>query len=65
MLTCSVHIAASVDGYIARRDGDIDWLQDPDFAMRGQDLGYEQLMRSIDVVVMGRRTFEKVLSFGP
>lgn len=61
----TVFIATSVDGYIARENGDLDWL---DAANRlvpdGEDCGYGDLMQSIDALVMGRTTFEKVLSFG-
>lgn len=56
-------VATSVDGFIARRDGDIDWLHDPVHTDANEDYGYRKLMSSIDALVMGRRTFEKVLSF--
>ena len=54
-------IATSLDGYIARPDGSIDWL-----TSRGEqagDTGYNEFMTSVDTVVMGRKTFEKVLTF--
>lgn len=60
--TGHVFIAASLDGFIARADGDIDWLTP--FATGGEDTGYDAFMASVDGVVMGRGTFEKVLSFG-
>ena len=63
--TCMVYVAASVDGFIARPDGDVQWLQRPEYsveAMKG--LSYEQFVTDIDAVVMGRNTFEKVLGFG-
>lgn len=60
----SVFIAASVDGYIARADGNLDWL---DRANRrvpaGEDCGYGAFIATIDTIVMGRSTFEKALSF--
>lgn len=59
----SVYIAASLDGFIARPDGDIDWLhavEDPE----GEDYGYYDFLDSVDAIVMGRHTFEKVLTFG-
>lgn len=62
---CSVYIATSVDGFIAKPGGDIDWLQKPEYAeseMKG--LRYEDFISSIDALVMGRSTFEKLLSFG-
>nr|WP_167527458.1 dihydrofolate reductase family protein [Bradyrhizobium betae] len=59
--TGHVFIAASVDGYIARPDGDIDWLGK--YAASGENTGYDAFMDTIDGLVMGRVTFEKVLSF--
>ncbi|MFN7179302.1 dihydrofolate reductase family protein [Hyphomonas sp.] len=57
-----VFIACSQDGFIARPDGDIGWLhQLPDI---GSDYGYADFMAGMDGLVMGRATFEKVLSFG-
>lgn len=61
---CSVYIAASLDGFIARPDGDIDWLDDPGYILEGEDFGYYAFMDSIDALIMGRNTFEKVLTFG-
>jgi dihydrofolate reductase len=58
-----VFIATSLDGYIATSDGGIEWLNDipnPD----DSDFGYAEFMDRIDAIVMGRKTFEKVLSFG-
>lgn len=64
MLKTSVYIATSLDGYIARTDGNLDWLPTPDPSVSGEDYGYEAFMASVDVLLMGRRTFEKVLTFG-
>jgi dihydrofolate reductase len=62
MPTCHVYIAASLDGFIARPDGDIEWLhQWPD---AGHDYGYSAFVSSVDGMIIGRGTFEKVLSFG-
>jgi dihydrofolate reductase len=58
----SVYIAASLDGFIARKNGDLDWL--PAGEVGGEDFGYAEFMSTIDYVVMGRKTFEKVLTFG-
>ena len=62
--TCqvSVYIAVSVDGFIARQDGGLDWL--PRGGEDGEDYGYHAFMDSIDAMLMGRKTFETVLSFG-
>jgi dihydrofolate reductase len=62
---CSVYIAASVDGFIAKSDGDIGWLHQPEYAgVEVAGVRYEEFLATVDVLVMGRRTFEKVLSFG-
>ena len=58
----SVYIAASLDGFIARKNGDLDWL--PAGEEGGEDFGYAEFMSTIDHIVMGRKTFEKVLTFG-
>ncbi|WP_261905005.1 dihydrofolate reductase family protein [Vibrio fortis] len=58
-----VFIAASLDGYIADKEGGLDWLQsvpNPD----NDDLGYNALMERVDALVMGRNTMDIVLSFG-
>ncbi len=59
-----VYIAASLDGYIAGPDNDLDWLEqlpNPD----DDDFGFEDHMASIDAVVMGRGTFDAVSTFRP
>jgi dihydrofolate reductase len=61
----SVFIATSLDGYIARTDGDLDWLDAANATVpAGEDCGYQTLMRTVDALIMGRKTYEKVLSFG-
>lgn len=61
----SVYIATSLDGYIARKDGDIDWLNESSSMVpEGEDLGFSAFMSSIDTMIMGRKTFEQILSFG-
>jgi dihydrofolate reductase len=50
---------ASVDGYIARRDGSIDWLATVE--RDGEDYGYKRFMESVDTVVLGRNTYDAVL----
>ncbi len=57
-----LYIAASLDGYIARKDESIDWLsmvETPD-----TDYGYQEFYQSVDVVVMGRKTYDLCLRFG-
>ena len=61
-MTNYVYIATSLDGFIATPDGGLDWLFDipnPDQS----DYGYSEFMGGIDAIVMGRNTFEKVLTF--
>jgi len=61
----SVYIATSLDGFIARGDGGLDWLDEANASVpAGEDFGYRALMDSVDVLIMGRNTYEKVLSFG-
>lgn len=57
----SVYIATSLDGFIARQNGAIDWLSGGE---NGEDYGYAEFMSTIDHIVMGRNTYEKVLTFG-
>jgi dihydrofolate reductase len=65
-----VFIATSLDGFIARPDGGIDWLEGnpdaehvPGDAGVPEDFGYADHMADVDHVVMGRGTYEKVLTF--
>ncbi len=60
----SVFIAASLDGFISRLDGSIDWLDKANALIPdGEDFGYRVFMDKIDALVMGRITFEQVLTF--
>jgi dihydrofolate reductase len=57
-----VYIATSIDGYIAREDGSIDWLMElpnPDKS----DYGFSVFLKRIDGIIMGRKSFETVLGF--
>jgi dihydrofolate reductase len=61
---CSVFIATSLDGFIARSDGGIDWLIDANTLLpRGEDCGYGEFASTIDAIIMGRNTFEQALTF--
>lgn len=61
---CSVFIATSLDGFIARSDGSIDWLNQANKSVTpGEDCGYGKFMANVDALVMGRKTFEQVLTF--
>jgi dihydrofolate reductase len=55
-----VYVATSLDGYIARPDGAIDWLGTPE---EGEDYGWAEFIATVDAIVMGRATFEQVLKF--
>lgn len=58
-----VFIARSLDGYIADEKGGIEWLEtipNPNQL----DMGYTSFINKIDAIIMGRSSFEKVLSFG-
>jgi dihydrofolate reductase len=57
-----LYIAASLDGFIARADDDIAWLTRYDSPH--EDHGYADLMRRVDTLIMGARTYEQVLGFG-
>lgn len=56
-----VFIAQSLDGFIARPDHGLDWLEVE--TPEGEDFGYAALMERVDALVMGRNTFETVLGF--
>ena len=51
-------IATSLDGFIASVSGDVDWL------FHDQDYAYSSFIAGVDTVVMGRRTYEQILTFG-
>jgi dihydrofolate reductase len=58
---CSVFIAVSLDGFIARADGSIDWLGLVE--VEGEDYGYRPFLYSVDTLVIGRKTYEMALKF--
>lgn len=61
-MECCVFIATSLDGYIAKPNGDLKWLHDQE-QIEGEDFGYKEFCSTIDAVVMGRKTFEVVMGF--
>ncbi|MFK0162573.1 dihydrofolate reductase family protein [Rhizobium sp. NPDC090279] len=63
MITGHVFIATSLDGFIARDNGDIAWLLERDAS--GEDHGYDDFIRDIDAIIMGRGTFEAVRDMKP
>jgi dihydrofolate reductase len=58
-MICSVFIGTSLDGFIARPNGDLDFLP----ANGGEPHGYTEFFAAIDALVIGRKTFETVLAF--
>ena len=56
-----VYIGTSLDGFIAKKDGNIDWLVQ--FANDEAIAAYKEFINGIDAIIIGRGTFEKVLSF--
>jgi dihydrofolate reductase len=62
----TIHMAASVDGFIARRDGRVDWLETSDSFEGGETMTPEsvaEFLATIDCYVMGSRTYETALNF--
>ncbi|MEX2601803.1 MAG: dihydrofolate reductase family protein [Balneolaceae bacterium] len=63
-MKCSVYIATSVDGFIAKPDGDIEWLHRSEYGDAAKlGLVYTEFISTVDAIVMGRHSFEKVLTF--
>jgi len=60
-MTASVFIGTSLDGFIARLNDDLDFLPPGG----GEPHGYDEFIASVDAIVIGRKTFEKVLTMGP
>jgi len=62
----TIHMAASLDGFIARKDGSVDWMETADEFAGGEtmDPGFvEAFLKTIDCYVMGSHTYETALSF--
>jgi len=59
---CAVFVGVSLDGFIARPNGDLDWLMG-EGGGDSAEYGYNEFIVGIDAIVMGRKTFEKVLTF--
>jgi len=58
MRKIKLFIASSLDGYIAKEDGSVDWLS------HCKDSGYNNFYKSIDTVLIGNKTYEQILTFG-
>jgi dihydrofolate reductase len=62
----TIHMVASLDGFIARKDGSVDWLETPDHFEGGDKMSPEfiaEFLKTIDCYVMGSRTYELALDF--
>src|SRR3979411_732107 len=60
-MTVSVFVGTSVDGFMARPNGDLDFLPEGG----GEPHGYNEFIATVDAIVLGRKSFERVLSFQP
>jgi dihydrofolate reductase len=58
---CSVFVGTSLDGFIARPDGGLDWLA----PWEQEEYGYRAIFEEVDTLVVGRRTYDVVLGFDP
>ena len=62
----TIHMAASLDGFIARKDGSVDWMETSDEFAGGESMSpaeVEAFLKTIDCYVMGSRTYETALAF--
>lgn len=57
-----IYIAMSLDGYIARSDGDISFLSVVE--QRGEDYGYSDFLKTVDTVIIGRKTYDHIIEMG-
>ena len=55
-----LYIAVSLDGFIAKQDGDIGFLSEVE--KEGEDYGYSTFMETVDTIIVGRKTYDKILS---
>lgn len=63
MIKTVLYIAASLDAYIAKPDGNLDWLTS--FPVPSEDdYGYSKLLSNTETIIMGRKTYEEVIGFG-
>lgn len=63
MRKLKLYIATSLDHYIARANGDISWLDLPEYAIEGEDYGYQEFYDSIDTCIMGNSTYKIIKGF--
>mgnify|MGYP002869751874 CR=1 FL=1 len=58
-----LYIAVSFDHYIARANGDVSWLELPEYTIPGEDYGYQEFYDSIDSCIMGHTTYKIIQGF--
>lgn len=63
IMTNTVYIGCSIDGFIARKDGSVDFLDNVDPPPEGEDYGWNDFFGPLDALVMGRNTYDVVLDF--
>ena len=57
-----LYISSSLDGFIAKQDGDLSFLSLVE--KEGEDYGYEEFINNVDTVIVGRKTYDKIISMG-
>lgn len=61
-----LYTAQSIDGYIAKENGAIDWLEKEEFGLDSEDFGYKNFYDSVDTTIMGKNTYDQIRGFdGP
>jgi len=63
MTKIKLFIATTIDGFIARENGSLDWLNDIPNPEKS-DYGYGEFLAEIDIIIIGRKTYEEILGFG-
>ena len=56
------YVASSLDGYIAKENGDVSWLEELNISM--EDTWYNEFYKTVDALIMGRKTYDMIVSFG-
>lgn len=63
MKKLKLYIACSFDHYIARSNGDVSWLELPEYAIEGEDYGYQKFIDGIGTTIMGHTTYKIIQGF--
>lgn len=59
-----LYIATSTDGFIADKEGGVDWLPHPEEDQDLEMVGYNKLMQRIDIIIMGSQSYKQIIGFG-